>query len=227
MPCLLSIETTTKVCSVAVIKDGNQLFLKETFDDNYKHAEQLHLFIQEALSAVPLTQIDAIAISKGPGSYTGLRIGVSAAKGLCFAAKKPLVSYCPLAAIQEKIRKQQPTAEAIIAFMDARRMEVYAKITEGDISTPVTALSPTPDYLNTLTASHICIGGDGAEKFADFFETDKQVTIVPNCYPSALAGGLLAEQDFIAGRVEDVAYFEPFYLKDFKTTAAKKNPLGL
>ncbi len=218
MQTILSIETTTKVCSVAVVRGTESLFLKETFDDSYKHAEQLHVFIKEATDTVGIDTIDAIAVSKGPGSYTGLRIGVSAAKGLCFALNKPLLTYCPLEAILAQIKKKVSNPEStFVAFMDARRMEVYQKMETNGEQTKTIAISPESNHFDSLTSKHICIGGDGAEKFEGHFTSEKTIEIIPNCYPSAYEGAILAGNR----PAEDVAYFEPFYLKDFKTTTPK------
>ena len=154
MAIILNIETATKNCSVSIAKNGEVLILKELNDLNYSHAEKLHPFINEALkeAKIEIQQIDAVAVSKGPGSYTGLRIGVSAAKGICFAIDKPLISIETLASLSTSIS----IAEGVIVpMLDARRMEVYAAIFSADhqplraIQADIIDATSFSDYLET------------------------------------------------------------------------------
>ena len=127
MATILNIETTTTNCSVSLSKQGETLVLKEDYSTNYSHAESLHVFIDEVLksSQLKLSDIDAIAVSKGPGSYTGLRIGVSAAKGLCYALDKPLISVSTLESLSHQV---QISDGIIVPMLDARRMEIYSAV---------------------------------------------------------------------------------------------------
>ncbi|QVY64318.1 tRNA (adenosine(37)-N6)-threonylcarbamoyltransferase complex dimerization subunit type 1 TsaB [Polaribacter sp. Q13] len=223
MAIILNLETATKNCSVSIAKDGKVIALKELNNGNYSHAEVLHPFILEVLKEVNLTskEIDAVAVSKGPGSYTGLRIGVSAAKGLCFAFDKPLISIKTLESLAHAISIDKGI---IVPMLDARRMEVYAAVFNEnyeqirDIKAEIIDENSFSDYLG---AGIVTFLGDGAHKCKEVI-THKNAVFVDAIFPSAKE---MAELSFIKYKkndIEDVAYFEPFYLKDFVVIPEKK-----
>lgn len=214
---ILCIETATTNCSVALGKDGKLLALKEDYSNNYSHAERLHLFIEEILKENDLKPEDlrAIAVSKGPGSYTGLRIGVSAAKGLCFALDLPLIAVPTLKSLALQVKQEKDGF--IIPLLDARRMEVYTagftsenkKVfdTRAEILTP----DSFSEYLENASVAFI---GSGVEKYSRICD-HPNATFVEGKLPSAAEMVALAEEKFRKKKFEDVAYFEPYYLKDF------------
>lgn len=221
---ILHIETSTKNCSVSIAADGKVLSLKEINNGNYSHAEMLHPLILDSLkeSNIKISDIDAVAVGKGPGSYTGLRIGVSAAKGLCFANNLPLLSINSLEILAHT---QQIEKEGyLVPMIDARRMEVYAAIyntnyesirdTQADIVTD-------KSYLEYLEKGDVYFFGDGAEKCKETI-THKNAHFVEGQFPSAEQMALLSYEKYLQKDFEDVAYFEPFYLKDFIVTSEKK-----
>ncbi|WP_394747300.1 tRNA (adenosine(37)-N6)-threonylcarbamoyltransferase complex dimerization subunit type 1 TsaB [Spongiimicrobium salis] len=217
MAIILNIETATTNCSVGISKNGTLVALKEDNTPNYSHAEQLHSFIQTVVeeAALRLTDIEAIAISKGPGSYTGLRIGVSAAKGLCFSLGIPLIAVPTLKVMAHQHKLQE--GERIISLLDARRMEVYSAIFDhhyNEIRETKAEIVEEDSFKEYVGENKVYLLGNGAEKCktvltAPNFEYDNSIM------PSAKQMSLLSEQRFQAGTFEDVAYFEPYYLKDF------------
>ena len=215
---ILCIETATTNCSVAIGKKGKVLALKEDYSNSYSHAERLHLFIEQILQENDLKPQDlsAIAVSKGPGSYTGLRIGVSAAKGLCFALDLPLISIPTLRSLALQVKQEKEGF--IIPLLDARRMEVYTAGFNAEnrkvFDTRAEVLVPTSfsEYLENANVSFI---GSGVEKFSKIC-THKNATFIKDKLPSAAEMVALAEEKFLKGKFEDVAYFEPYYLKDFQ-----------
>jgi len=223
---ILLIETATQVCSVALSVNGETIFEKEEIGQNL-HASNLTLFIEEVIKAsgVKYSELDAIAISKGPGSYTGLRIGVSTAKGLCYALEKPLMAIATLEMMAAGFMAKNPTYSGLICPMiDARRMEVYTTIfdTHLNILEPTSAKIIDENSFNTfLNTSEITFIGDGAAKCA---ETLTHVNAKFNNENFNLAKYMspLAIEAFKTSTFEDVAYFEPFYLKDFVVTQPKK-----
>jgi tRNA threonylcarbamoyladenosine biosynthesis protein TsaB len=213
---ILCIETSTTNCSVAVSKDDELLSLVEEDSNTYSHAEQLHVFISKAIqqSGIENNQLNAIAISKGPGSYTGLRIGVSTAKGLCYALNIPLLSISTLKSLAAQVND----ADFIIPMIDARRMEVYTQTFHSDL-TAVTEIeakildeSSFSKILNLL--QKVCFIGNGVAKFKAICAENNKINFVSS-NPSAKQMISLASQKIKQGIYEDVAYFEPFYLKDF------------
>ena len=215
---ILCIETATTNCSVALGKDGKLLALKEDYSNNYSHAERLHLFIEEILreNDVQAKDLTAIAVSKGPGSYTGLRIGVSAAKGLCFALDLPLIATPTLRSLALQVKQEKEGF--IIPLLDARRMEVYTagftsenrKVfdTRAEILTP----DSFSEYLENASVAFI---GSGVEKFRNIC-SHPNASFIEGKLPSAAEMVILAEEKLQKKKFEDVAYFEPYYLKDFK-----------
>lgn len=223
MAIILNIETATKNCSVSIAKNGEVIALQELNDGNYSHAEKLHPFIDEVLqkAAIEKKEIDAIAVSKGPGSYTGLRIGVSAAKGLCFALEKPLIAIETLTSLAQTITI---TDGFIVPMLDARRMEVYAKVLDATYTTVRNIEAEIIDetsYAAYLDAATVYFLGDGAEKCKAVLN-HKNAVFVDGKFPTASAMASLSYEKYKKNDIEDVAYFEPFYLKDFVVTPEKK-----
>ena len=223
---ILQIETATQVCSVALSTDGNTIAIKEERGQNI-HASHVTLFIDEVLKAAGLTyqELDAVAVSKGPGSYTGLRIGVSTAKGLCYALEKPLIAIETLEMMAAGFQIENPAYNGLICPMiDARRMEVYTAVFNSslEIMEPTSAkIIDETSFADLLAQNKITFLGDGAMKCAETLDHPNADFNGQNfnaaCYMSALA-----DQAFSQGQFEDVAYFEPFYLKDFVVTQPKK-----
>jgi tRNA threonylcarbamoyladenosine biosynthesis protein TsaB len=221
---ILNIETATKNCSVSLSKDGILIAIKELNNGNYSHAEVLHPFIHAILkeAQVSMNMLSAIAVSKGPGSYTGLRIGVSAAKGLCFALNIPLISIDTLASLAHSIAVE---SGVIIPLLDARRMEVYAAVFTIDyqkIREIKAEIIDEHSYRDYLEKGPVYFVGDGVEKCKEIFNTTNAIGI-HNTYPSAKEMCQLAYDKYKKNDIEDVAYFEPFYLKDFIAVPQKKH----
>lgn len=216
MALILNIETATTNCSVSISKDGKTVFLKEDNNKNYSHAESLHLFIDAVLkeSNTTLADIDAIAVSKGPGSYTGLRIGVSAAKGLCFALNKPLISVPTLQALAHQVKVENGF---VVSMLDARRMEVYSSIFDShynQIRDTEAEILDENSFIEYLENSKVYFIGNGVEKTKEILAHPNAV-FIEDKLPSANEMGLLAYNKYKISDFEDVAYFEPYYLKDF------------
>lgn len=216
MALILNIETATTNCSVSISKDGKTVFIKEDNNKNYSHAESLHLFIDAVLkeSNTILADIDAIAVSKGPGSYTGLRIGVSAAKGLCFALNKPLISVPTLQALAHQVKVEDGF---VVSMLDARRMEVYSSIFDShynQIRDTEAEILDENSFMEYLEKSKVFFIGNGVEKAKDILAHPNAV-FIEDKLPSANEMGLLAYNKYKISDFEDVAYFEPYYLKDF------------
>ena len=222
MPYILNIETATKNCSVALAKEGETILCKEIAEEGYSHAERLHVFIGEIIEEAGITfkDLGAIAVSQGPGSYTGLRIGVSAAKGLCFALDIPLIAIDTM-----KILASQAIVSdgLIIPMLDARRMEVYSAIFASNLENKRATLAEIitensfGDFQETLY-----FVGDCAEKCKTVLTKDNFVFLDDIKYPSAKEMSLLSFEKFKINDTVDVAYFEPYYLKDFMITTPKK-----
>lgn len=216
MALILNLETSTKNCSVSIAQNGEQLALCELTTDGYQHAERLHQFIQWAIEGCEYTlnDLDAVAVGKGPGSYTGLRIGVSAAKGISFALGIPLLSMNSLDILAHCDKKED--FDLIIPMTDARRKEVYTKTFDANLNeiTPTEAKILDENSFQEYADKKVLFVGDGAEKA-------KEILILPKAefymdiLPSAKFMGFAMEQRFKEQKFEDVAYFEPFYLKDF------------
>ena len=216
MAIILCIETATTNCSVALSIDGIVKAIREENNQKYSHAEKLHVFIEEVLKEANIQKemLDAIAVSKGPGSYTGLRIGVSAAKGLCFALDIPLISTLTL-----EILAQQVDCEDcfIIALLDARRMEVYSAVFNSEIKQIRDTEAQIIDensFKKFLKEKKTIFIGDGSAKFKAICN-NKNAVFFENSYPSSAEMASLVEAKYKIGDTESVAYFEPFYLKEF------------
>lgn len=234
MALILGIETATSICSVALIRDGEILAIRET-EGAKEHSAALTGYIAEIFTEAGLTylQLDAVAVSMGPGSYTGLRIGVSSAKGLCYALDKPFIAIDTLKSLAwqalERCRQEKKDIENILLcpMLDARRMEVYTALFDTDLKViePVNALVVTADSFNKFSGKEIIYFGDGALKCFSFFESESKFIFFDNINLSARAICKLAENEFAKSNFADVAYCEPFYLKDF--IAGKPRVKGL
>ncbi|WP_431132371.1 tRNA (adenosine(37)-N6)-threonylcarbamoyltransferase complex dimerization subunit type 1 TsaB [Psychroserpens mesophilus] len=223
MAIILSIETSTTNCSVSLSNEGETLVLKEDNNANYSHAESLHVFINEVIKEAKLTSkdIDAIAVSKGPGSYTGLRIGVSAAKGLCFALNIPLISVSTLHALAHQVNGNDGL---IVPMLDARRLEVYSAIYDAsynEIRKVEAQILDDTSFSEYLEKGIVYFIGNGVEKTKKLIQHPNAV-YVEGKLPSANEMSSLAYSKYKTSDIEDVAYFEPFYLKDFIALKAKK-----
>lgn len=212
---ILHIETATKVCSVALSLNGNLLQLKEIEEDGYAHGEKLTLLIEDALhtEGIEINQLVAVSVSAGPGSYTGLRIGVSTAKGLCYALKIPLISIDSLLTIQQVAKERYPN-QNIAALIDARRMEVFSTVFNENSEVIKSISADIIDENSYLDFEPFVACGDGAEKLVDIWNK-RNITIDSSILSSAKGQVELGYQKYLNSELEDVAYFEPFYLKDF------------
>jgi tRNA threonylcarbamoyladenosine biosynthesis protein TsaB len=225
MALILQIETATQVCSAALSKNGKTVALKELQANNI-HAGSLTLFIQDVMSVAGMSysQLDAISVSKGPGSYTGLRIGVSTAKGLCFALDKPLIAIPTLNMMAKGFLQAYPDFGGLVCPMiDARRMEVFTALFDSTLSTikDVTAkIIDEHSYADHLDHNKIMFLGDGAGKCAVAIQHPNALFNAEN-YNSASNMTELSFEAFQNESFEDLAYFEPFYLKDFVLTTPK------
>ena len=230
---ILCLETATPVCSVALNDGCCTLALRETERQN-AHSEKITNFIREVMEVanIDYRQLDAVAVSQGPGSYTGLRIGVSTAKGICYAADLPLMAIDTLEAMaygmKMKLGSQIADNDLLIPMIDARRMEVYASVFDAQmnrINDTAALVIDEHSFDDLCLDHHLWLFGDGAPKLSKLFENQPNINIINGFRPSAaymlpLAEKALKEQKFV-----DVAYFEPFYLKDF--IAGKPHVKGL
>ena len=222
MAYILAIETATKNCSVALSNDGVTLLCKEIAEQGYSHAERLHVFIEELLNElqVPFKDIAAIAVSQGPGSYTGLRIGVSAAKGLCFALDIPLIAIDTMSLLASQVVINEG---CIVPMIDARRMEVYSAVfnSKHEEIRGIRAEILTSESFSDIDSTIYFIG-DCAEKSTTVLNQKNHVYLDTIVYPSAKDMSAMAYEKYKKNDIVDVAYFEPFYLKDFVGTVSKK-----
>ena len=228
MSCILSIETSTDVCSVAVSQDGTCIFEKED-SSGPNHAVRLGVFVDEALSFIDshLIPLDAVAVSCGPGSYTGLRIGVSMAKGICYGRSVKLLSVptLNLLCVPVLLREQIQEENALLCpMLDARRMEVYAQLFDRALNEvrPIQADVVDADtYKSYLDERPVYFFGNGAEKCIEVIN-HPNAHLIKNVEPLAKNMFPLAEKRMMNEQFEDVAYFVPFYLKDFVAKTPKK-----
>ena len=216
MATILCIETSTTNCSVAIAVDGQIKTIREENNQQYSHAEKLHVFIYEVLreANIDKKQLNAVAVSKGPGSYTGLRIGVSAAKGLCFALDIPLISTLTLEVLAQQVKCEDCY---IIPLLDARRMEVYSAVFNSEkkqIRETKAEILEGTSFLEYLETRKTIFIGDGSNKFEALCK-HKNAVFLKDGIPSAADMGIMAEAKYKKSDTEDVAYFEPFYLKEF------------
>lgn len=221
---ILCIDTSTDICSVALCDNSHTISHLEIFGSN-AHASSLTPLIDQIMRDNKLTfqNIDAVAVSSGPGSYTGLRIGVSTAKGLCYAAAKPLISIPTLDIIAEAIFTKNPEAEIACPMIDARRLEVYTQLVtrSGERLSDVEAkIIDTQSFADELQRSKIFFGGNGAAKCKSIID-NANAYFVDDAFPIAANMSRLAQIKLENAHFENVAYFEPFYLKEFVATVPK------
>ncbi|MCC6599228.1 MAG: tRNA (adenosine(37)-N6)-threonylcarbamoyltransferase complex dimerization subunit type 1 TsaB [Crocinitomicaceae bacterium] len=218
---ILCIESSGKNCSVAWSSNGCAIFTKERVDEQYSHAEELHGFIECTLKESG-RKPDAVAVSKGPGSYTGLRIGVSTAKGLSFSWNIPLIGVGTIDAMALSIARRFPGFDKIVVMIDARRMEVYAGFFDGagrSLSGIRAAVLNESFFNGFETNEKILLCGDGAAKA--FSLTAGRNVSIKSLFPSATMLAEPAEKKYSVERFENLAYFEPYYMKDFLPGQAK------
>lgn len=227
MSCILHIDTSTRVCSVALSQDGEVLFSREDLEGP-SHAVSCGVFVEEALSfaeshAIPL---DAVAVSKGPGSYTGLRIGVSMAKGVCYGRRVPLIDLPTLKVLCVPVLLYHDEVEddaLFVPMIDARRMEVYAAVYDRalhEVRAVQADIVEGNTYLEYLEQGPVYFFGDGAAKCAAVIE-HPNARFIPDIHPSARHMAPLAELAMARQEFADVAYFEPYYLKEFVAIKSK------
>lgn len=234
MSLILCIETGTDICSVGLARDGELISLRESAEGR-DHAKKVGVFVDELLREMDVMpdELDAVAVGKGPGSYTGLRIGVSFAKGLCYGLQIPLIAVGSLDAMTEVAREDFEAGilgveslddKWLCPMVDARRMEVYAQVfsssgvAQCDVRAEVVSEESFSEWRKERT---MVIFGNGAAKCREVLPD----AIYVNVTPSARGLARLAEERLKAGEVEDIAYFEPFYLKDFIVIPSKKKLL--
>ncbi|WP_166920641.1 tRNA (adenosine(37)-N6)-threonylcarbamoyltransferase complex dimerization subunit type 1 TsaB [Flavobacterium poyangense] len=222
MSFILNIETATKNCSVAIAKNGETILCKEIAEEGYSHAEKLHVFIEEVIAEAGISVQDlvAIAVGQGPGSYTGLRIGVSAAKGLCYALNIPLIAVDTLLTLASQA---QVTDGKIIPMLDARRMEVYSEIFNANLEVERAIQAEVIDEhsFESITET-VYFVGDCAEKAKAVLTRENFIFLEAIKYPSARAMSKISFDKYQKSDTVDVAYFEPYYLKDFMMTTPSK-----
>ena len=223
---LLCIENSGKNCSVALFEGLQLVSIREVHTEQFSHSENLHVFIEQVLKESNLQPkaIEAIAISAGPGSYTGLRIGVSTAKGLCYGWDIPLIALPTLRILAEQVSYEFTDIEYIIPMIDARRMEVFTAVYSHDFSpilgerAEILIESTFDTYLNKGKTIFL---GDGITKFQAICK-HKNAYFWENKFPSAKQMGRLALEKYQAQAFEDIAYFEPFYLKEVYLVKSEK-----
>lgn len=229
MPCILHIETSTKVCSVALSEDGKLLYHHEDYDGP-SHSETSGVYVDEALSfanshAIP---VDAVAVSMGPGSYTGLRIGVSLAKGVCYGRALPLIAVPTLKVLCVPVllgKEELPEDALLVPMIDARRMEVYSAVYDRALKEirPIQADIVTAEtYQEYLNRGSVYFFGNGAQKCQAVIQ-HPNAHFIEGIHPLAKNMFPLAERSMYLKEFQDVAYFEPYYLKEF--VAIKSKPL--
>ncbi|MEB2776874.1 tRNA (adenosine(37)-N6)-threonylcarbamoyltransferase complex dimerization subunit type 1 TsaB [Algoriphagus sp. D3-2-R+10] len=227
MAIILSLETSTPICSIAVHKNGI-LLGERSLDVPGAHSEKLMGMIEDILDECNLTirQINAVAVSEGPGSYTGLRIGVSVAKGLAFAGDIPLIGVSTLEALSFGAKSQMDSRGVIIAMLDARRMEVYREVFDYELNSLERLDSEIIDessYSEFLEKGEVYFVGDAIHKVSEVIKHPNACFL--DLKISAVYVGILAYKKFQMGEFADLAYFVPNYLKEFKALQSKKNPL--
>ncbi len=232
MPIILNIETATSVCSIAVSKDGKLLSLKEIVDGN-SHSSVITIFIQQLMEECKLSisDIGAIAVSKGPGSYTGLRIGVSTAKGLCYSLDKPLIAINTLQAMawgMAKMNAGNLKNSLFCPMIDARRMEVYTAFynySNEEVRETSADIIDQYSYNDILSKQQVIFAGNGSDKCKEILLAYPNASFLDGFQASAKYMISIAENKFKKSEFENTAYFEPFYLKDF--VAGKPKVKGL
>ena len=231
---ILNIETSTSVCSIALSVNGKVVSLQESHTKN-SHAEQISLFSQKVITdaGIKFSDLDAVSVSKGPGSYTGLRIGVSTAKGYCYGLDIPLISIGTLTAMATGMKNHQDFQEysdniLFCPMIDARRMEVYTALFSKNLTKveDVTAkIIDNESFSNRFLEYKLIFAGDGASKCKEALSHQPNAVFKDNFHPSASYQSIIAERKFLDKDFEDTAYFEPYYLKEF--IAGKPRVKGL
>ncbi len=232
MALILSIETSSENCSVA-ISDNGKIISSSQSTELQSHASVLTVLIEEIMTknSLKIKQLDAVAVSKGPGSYTGLRIGVSVAKGLCFGSGKPLIAINTLKSMMSGLKielndfSSRFTDETVFCpMLDARRMEVYMALfsKNGDeISETAAVIIDEVSFGEILENKSVVFFGSGSDKCQEIIKS-KNAVFIRNFTLKADYVSILAEEAYISKTFADVAYFEPFYLKDFIATTPKR-----
>ena len=224
MSCLLHIETSARICSVALSQDG-KLFLNKVNREGFSHSSSLGIYVKEAMDVLKKQdlELNAISVSMGPGSYTGLRIGVSEAKGLCYGLNIPLIALSSLRILTESAFRTNTVADFYCPLIDARRMEVYSAVYDAD-GNPVrdirAEIIDEGSFSDFLSRGKVAFFGDGSDKCKGILQSDNAI-FLPGIFPEASAMVPLAEKAFAEKDFANVAYFEPFYLKDFQATIPK------
>ncbi|WP_299826196.1 tRNA (adenosine(37)-N6)-threonylcarbamoyltransferase complex dimerization subunit type 1 TsaB [uncultured Pontibacter sp.] len=228
-PLLLALETSTNVCSVALFK-GAQLLGASELRIEKSHSSHITVMMEQLVNncGFKMEELSAVVISGGPGSYTGLRIGTSTAKGLCFALNIPLIEVSTLYSMAEQVIQYTPNAAQYLfcPMLDARRMEVYTCVLSHELNevTPITPVILTEQTLGDILAERqVIFFGSGADKFKDLTQNNNYALFVDGVVPSAIAIGKLGLSKYEEQAFEDVAYYEPFYLKDVYITSAGKS----
>lgn len=223
---ILLIETATRVCSVGLSTNGTITSIRESFEQR-SHAELITIFIDEVLqdSNVDINKLDAVAVSMGPGSYTGLRIGVSTAKGICYALDIPLIAIDTLQAMAMGLaeRRNQPD-ELYCPMIDARRMEVYTAVFDHAnkrLSDTEALIIDEKSFEAMLNKNKLVFFGDGADKCKKILGSHYHAIFIDEFHPSVINMSHIAEHKFVEKKFENSAYFEPFYLKDFVAAPPK------
>jgi tRNA threonylcarbamoyladenosine biosynthesis protein TsaB len=219
---LLHLETSTKVCSVVLSKNGIEVSKVESSDDKFAHGEKLTLYIKEVLDkqGIEMNNLAGVSVSSGPGSYTGLRIGTSTAKGLCYGLKIPLLSISSLESLAEEASVKYKNS-VVCPMIDARRMEVYAGIYDAEhhVLKPISA--DVLDETSYAEFEPFVAIGDGMPKMKELWQ-NRNIQFDESVLCSASGQVKKIYQKFLKQEFEDVAYFEPFYLKEFYTVPPKK-----
>ena len=223
MALILNIETTTTNCSVCIAKEGVVIAKKSLNNKNYSHSESLHVFIEELISDSQFTSndFDAIAVSEGPGSYTGLRIGVSAAKGLCYALDIPLIAVPTLDLMSRQVKIEEGY---IVSMLDARRMEVYAAVYDkvyNNIEATNAKIIDENSFADLLQKHKLYFNGNAVDKVKAVLQHENAVFLDAS-FPSAYEMAELSYEKYKKSDTVDVAYFEPFYLKEFIALKSSK-----
>ena len=227
MPLLLSLETSSPVCSVALHRTGELVGQSELRLEK-SHSSHLSLLTSQLLAnaGYRLADLAAVAVSDGPGSYTGLRIGAAAAKGLCYALDVPLLAVSTLRALawQAAAGTARPDAYLYCPMLDARRLEVYAALYRHDgqqVLAPTSLILDADTLAEQMARQPVLCFGSGAAKFRPLVAGNPNVSFLAGLVPSAVAVGALAQQAYERQEFRDVAYYEPFYLKEVYTTTPR------
>ena len=218
MSFILNIESSSTNCSVSLTKNGDLISIKENNDEKYSHSTKLHSFINEVISdsKITINELSAIAVSKGPGSYTGLRIGVAAAKGLCFSLDIPLISVSTLLILSKQIKI---SSGLILPVLDARRNEVYSAIYDANyklVKKESPKLIDSKSFENFSNDNQLYFIGSGQQKCRELIRSNNNLIFHDKeTLPSSKQMADISYQKFLSSDFEDLAYFEPAYLKNF------------